>query len=99
MILTWHEDAEEEYASAAVYYERQVEDLGERFIEQVEATLARVLSAPLRPRCFENACRKLHVNRFPYALIYRVKADELQILALTHAKRRPGYWRERAGNW
>jgi hypothetical protein len=40
MILTWHEDAEEEYASAAVYYERQVEDLGERFIEQVEATLA-----------------------------------------------------------
>ncbi|MBX3742384.1 MAG: hypothetical protein KF712_15460 [Akkermansiaceae bacterium] len=47
MMLTWHEATEEEYTSAAIYYERQVEDLGERFIGQVEATVARVMSAPL----------------------------------------------------
>jgi plasmid stabilization system protein ParE len=96
MILTWHEDAEEEYVSAAVYYERQVDGLGERFLEQIEATLARVMAAPLRPRFFENGFRRLRVDRFPYAVIYRVKADAVQILAVAHAKRRPGYWRERA---
>lgn len=44
MILTWHEDAAEEYTSAALYYERQVEGLGQRFVGHVEATVMRVMS-------------------------------------------------------
>jgi hypothetical protein len=91
MILTWHEDAEQEYTSAALYDEQQVENLGLRFVAQVEATVTQVLSAPLRPHCFENSFRKLLVRRFPYAVIYRVKGHEVQILALAHAKRLPGY--------
>ena len=95
MILTWHEDAQEEYVSAAVYYERRVEGLGERFIGQVEASIARMMSAPLRQRCFSNDFRKLRVAHFPYAVVYRVTRDELQIVAVAHAKRQPGYWRQR----
>jgi toxin ParE1/3/4 len=35
------------------------------------------------------------LNRFPFALIYRIERDEVQILAVAHHSRRPGYWRER----
>lgn len=51
MILEWHDEAKEEFSEAAVYYEGKVEDLGERFIVQVEAVAARILAAPLLPRC------------------------------------------------
>jgi plasmid stabilization system protein ParE len=96
MILTWHRDAEREYISAAVYYEEQVKDLGGRFIEQVEMSVRLAMSDPLRPRCFRNGFRKLRVCRFPYALIYRVVGNEVQILAVALAKCRPDYWRRRA---
>lgn len=96
MILEWHEEAKEEFAEAALYYERRVEHLGERFVVQVEATTARVLAAPLMPRCFDGECRKVRVGGFPYAVIYRVEEEDvLQIIAVAHLKRRPGYWKRR----
>jgi hypothetical protein len=31
----------------------------------------------------------------PFTLVYSIKADEIVILALAHASRRPGYWTRR----
>jgi hypothetical protein len=33
------------------------------------------------------------LNRFPYAILYRIASDEVQIVAVMHLHRRPGYWR------
>jgi hypothetical protein len=33
--------------------------------------------------------------RYPFCIVYRVLLDEIQIVAVAHAKRRPGYWTER----
>lgn len=95
MILKWHEEAEAEFASAAVYYEDRVEDLGERFIHEVEVTLDRILVAPSRFRLFDGECRKASLARFPYFLIYRTNGNNAQIIALMHSSRRPGYWKHR----
>jgi len=95
MVLDWHEDAQAEFGEAVVYYEKQDEGLGERFISYIEATAARVLTNPLMPRCFDGECRKVKSDKFPYHLIYRVKRDRLQILAVMHTSRRPRYWKER----
>jgi hypothetical protein len=35
------------------------------------------------------------MRRFPFAFIYRVDADVLRIIALSHRRQRPGYWRGR----
>jgi toxin ParE1/3/4 len=34
-------------------------------------------------------------TRFPFTLVYRLRGDEVEILAVAHARRRPGYWRSR----
>lgn len=34
---------------------------------------------------------------FPYSLIISVEPDALLVLAVAHARRRPGYWRDRIG--
>ena len=31
----------------------------------------------------------------PYSVIFRIKIDTIEIIAIAHAKRRPGYWRRR----
>ena len=56
-------------------------------------------SEPLIFRCFERDFRKLRIGKFRYFLIFRVRGDEIQVLAIAHSSRKPGYWKERAGNW
>lgn len=36
------------------------------------------------------------VTGFPYRVVYFVEHEVLTIVAVAHAKRRPGYWRDRA---
>jgi hypothetical protein len=39
----------------------------------------------------------VQVRGFPYLVVYRVGAHDLLIVAVAHAKRRPGYWARRLG--
>jgi hypothetical protein len=39
--------------------------------------------------------RRVLVRRFPYFVIYREWSDRLEIVAVAHQSRRPGYWRSR----
>jgi hypothetical protein len=32
------------------------------------------------------------MDRFPYAVIYKVTAQRVYVRAVAHGKRRPGYW-------
>jgi hypothetical protein len=32
------------------------------------------------------------VNRYPFAVVFREVPRKIQIIAVTHAKRRPNYW-------
>ena len=41
------------------------------------------------------AARLWPLKGFPYTLIYRVKGDELTVLAVAHQSRAAGYWRGR----
>ena len=80
---SWHEEATEEFCLSAVYYERKTEGLGERFIKEVEATIARILYDPESLRVFGHGCRKMNLRRFPYSVIYTMRGE-------------PGYWIKRA---
>ena len=91
MFVSWHGDAGEEFSEAAAYYEEQDIGLGERFIVHIEAAVAKLRSAPLIPRCFDGECRKVRLEKFPYAVIYRIGQEAVQIIAVMHLSRRPGY--------
>jgi toxin ParE1/3/4 len=98
MILDWHREALAEFGEAAHYYDEQVDDLGDRFAGQIEASAARIRINPLMPRCFYRECRKVKADKFPYLVIYRVKNDVVQILAVMHTSRHPDYWKSRLKN-
>jgi hypothetical protein len=35
------------------------------------------------------------LNRYPFSVVFRERLHDLQIIAVAHAKRRPGYWAKR----
>jgi plasmid stabilization system protein ParE len=40
-------------------------------------------------------CRRILLHRFPFFIVYRFRQARIEIVAVAHARRRPGYWRER----
>jgi plasmid stabilization system protein ParE len=48
------------------------------------------------PRRGQPAARQLKVRGFPYLVAYRIRTEDLYVVAVSHAKRRPDYWRHRS---
>ena len=65
------------------------------FVEGLAEAILRVRRQPELYRCFDGEFRKVQVGKFSYAVVFRIKAGEIQILAVMHLHREPGYWKER----
>ncbi|MGH7979137.1 MAG: hypothetical protein ACREE6_07155 [Limisphaerales bacterium] len=44
---------------------------------------------------FSPPARRALAHKFPYSVVYLEEPDRVWIVAVMHAKQRPGYWRER----
>lgn len=97
MTAVYHDAAIEEAIEAADWYERQQSGLGIRFLSQWRIAEARMAASPEIHRCFEGELRKCRFEVFPYALVFRIRGGQIQIIAVMHMSRRPGYWRGRLG--
>ncbi|MGH9784921.1 MAG: type II toxin-antitoxin system RelE/ParE family toxin [Terriglobia bacterium] len=95
MTYEFHPEAEQEFVEAAAYYERNVTGLGQRFGSEVRHAVERLLEYPELGSPLDADLRRLVLIRFPYVLIYGSTPDMLRIVAVAHARRRPGYWRAR----
>ena len=95
MIARFHPEAQAELIESALYYEAARPGLGHQFRDAVKSGLDRALAHP-ESGSLRAGLRRQLVAGFPYDVVYRVVAGELEVLALAHHRRRPGYWRRRA---
>ncbi|HEY5296750.1 MAG TPA: type II toxin-antitoxin system RelE/ParE family toxin [Verrucomicrobiae bacterium] len=91
----FHPDAEVEYTQAAQYYAAVAPDLGVRFYDEIERLITQARRQPNRFFQFSPPAQRVLARKFPYSVIYLDESDRVWILAVMHAKRRPGYWRRR----
>lgn len=67
----------------------------EAFLDELESALTLVANSPsVWPR-FEGGTRRYVLRKFPYSIIYREIERGIEVVALMHEKRKPGYWRGR----
>jgi toxin ParE1/3/4 len=78
--------------AAAFYTLKANAELGLAFVAEFERAANLVLATPLLGAVFRGPRRRYIFRRFPYSIIYRATVEELQILAVAHHRRRPGYW-------
>jgi plasmid stabilization system protein ParE len=93
--VEFHPEAQDEFISAAQFYERETEGLGLDFIATVQHAYERLPEFPTSGAPLGRRLRRLLVPKFPYALLYRVEPERIHIIAVMHLHRRPGYWRSR----
>ena len=81
-------------ASFDWYAERRAQ-AAVRFADAVDEALARVCASPTRFPSNDGMHRESPFKKFPFRFVYRVIEDRVLVVAIAHAKRRPGYWRDR----
>ncbi len=95
MRLEFHPEARDEFVSAADYYNAAVPGLGDRFLLAVQRTTDMILRHPTAGTPRRATARRVLVTGFPYDVVYQVREDLVEVLAVAHQRRRPNYWRPR----
>jgi plasmid stabilization system protein ParE len=91
-----HVAAQAELVDAIAYYEARAPGLGEQFYAEARRILSLIAEHPEIGTPIWSTGRRFLLDRFPYAIVYRVLEDEVvRILAVMHLRRRPGYWHRR----
>jgi toxin ParE1/3/4 len=89
--------AQAELDGAVDWYEERGEGLGMKFLLLVDQALQEIQSSPATfPRWEHDArFRQFVMQRFPYIVFYREQADRIDVIAIAHGAREPGYWLKR----
>ncbi len=93
--VRFNPEAEAEMIDAAAWYESQQADLGKRFLSSVQDAVNRIELKPQLYPVVEGEVRRCLVRTFPFGVLFRVKSDSIEISAVMHLHRDPGYWKDR----
>jgi len=94
------EEAAEEAAEAAAWYQAEKSGLGEEFSDAVDAAIDLIEEdmLPLLPMSGEAralGAKRIILRRFPYDVVAIERQNEALVVAIAHRSRQPGYWRGR----
>lgn len=93
--VVFHPDAVEEAQAARQWYVTRSQSAADSFLAELDFGIQSVSLAPERWPLFVHGTRRYLLHRFPFQLIYRVANDRIEVVAVAHGRRRPGYWRSR----
>ncbi|MEZ4399260.1 MAG: type II toxin-antitoxin system RelE/ParE family toxin [Kofleriaceae bacterium] len=92
-LISFRPAAARELIAAVAHYDRDRDGRGQRFADAVERALELLVALPqAAPILLAPDIRAAKVRYFPYRVIYVVVRDTIDVIAVAHAKRRPGYW-------
>ena len=96
----FHPEARAEFVADIDWYDEREADVGARFEVAVREAVEAAVDSPESWAMWpdwdrEPVVRSKGVTGFPYRVVCFVASDQLIVVAVAHAKRRPGYWRER----
>lgn len=86
--------AEAELKEAIEFYESEREGLGAEFLAEVEVTTRLIESYPLAWTSLSPRTRRCRTHRFPFALLYQVRRDEILVVSVMDLRRDPKRWEQ-----
>lgn len=94
--LSFHPNALREYRIAVDWYQQRNATVARRFVAEVNRVLAQITLNPDRYSWYDDRFREAVLKRYPFSVVYRVlDSGTVQIVAISHSSREPGYWLER----
>jgi plasmid stabilization system protein ParE len=90
-----HPEAVAEAQAAELWYRERNTLAADAFLAELDRAVERIAEEPERYPLYVNDTRRYLLQRFPFYLVYREVTGKLEIVAIAHGRRRPGYWKKR----
>lgn len=94
-VVEFHPEAAAEAQAAFAWYRERSAAVAAAFLDELDRAVERVSERPDRWPATGPGLRRFHLRRFPFAIVYRIIEERVQVVAVVHGRRRPGYWRAR----
>jgi plasmid stabilization system protein ParE len=91
----FHPDAADELRAAVSWYGERSPRAADELLGELDAALGKIQQSPERWRRVLGPWRRYVLHRFPFLIIYRETSHGIEVVAIAHGRRRPGYWRSR----
>lgn len=93
--VRFHPAADEDLLEAIDWYMARSATAAAGLVREIEHALARIGEAPERYPLTRFGRRRFVLLNYPYDVVYRILAGEVEIIAVAHHSRKPAYWRGR----
>jgi toxin ParE1/3/4 len=93
--VEFHEEAAWESEAALEWYLERSVLAASKFADAISRAMNKIVEAPHRWPAGSHGTRKFILQRFPFAIVYRELPAAIQVVAIAHTRRKPGYWKQR----
>ena len=92
MSVIFHKLIKQDLRTALTYYDSKGgAKLGDRFFDDAEATVAKVVDNPRHFHFVDDGLRRVALDAFPYHFLYEADDHSIHFLVLRHDKRHPSF--------
>lgn len=93
--VRFHPAAAQETESTYDWYAVIDPALAHGFREELRHAIDAVATSPRAWPRYGSRARRYVFPRYPFSVVYILRGDDVEIVAVAHGRRRPGYWRSR----
>jgi toxin ParE1/3/4 len=93
--LEFHPEAVAETQAALQWYRERSESVAKAFLSEIDHAINQIDEAPERWSKYVHGTHRYFLHRFPFSIVYRLQGTNVQVIAVAHGRRRPGYWKNR----
>jgi toxin ParE1/3/4 len=90
-----HPEAKAEAKGAFDRFWEQSHAVALKFDTELRAAYRLVQKTPSICPPYIHSTRRVILDRYPFSVVFRERLHDIQIIAVAHSKRRPGYWAKR----
>ena len=90
-----HAQATAEARAAFQWYRERNPAAAGVFLAELDRAVELIAETPETWPPYIRGTRRFPLHRFPYSLVFRVRGEEITVVAIAHHRRRPGYWKNR----
>ena len=90
-----HSEAETEILQALEWYAERSAIAARAFVQELSSMVVLAARSPESwPKSAANT-RRIVFPRYPFDLVFRIRGETVEIVAVAHQRRRPAYWQYR----
>ena len=90
-----HPEAVAEVRAATQWYRERSDLAADAFLAELDRAVEKIAENPEMYPHYVRGTRRYFLQRFPFYLVYRQVDEKLEIIAIAHGRRKPGYWKKR----